>query len=74
MTEQTVTILEGGILPIPDSIAKKLGINTGDFLEFTIKDKQVSFKKMEREVTQEEFESNEFLTKVILLNEDSIKK
>ena len=70
MKRETVTILEGGFLPIPDSIAEELNINTGDFLEFTIENNQISFKKLEREVSQEEFEENEFITKVLRLNNE----
>lgn len=73
MKKETVTLLKDGILPIPDSIAEELNINTGDFLEFTIANNQISFKKLEREVSQEEFEENEFITKVVLLNEEASK-
>ena len=73
MKKETVTLLKDGVLPIPDSIAEELNINTGDFLEFTIANNQISFKKLDREVSQEEFEENEFITKVVLLNEEASK-
>lgn len=69
----TIKILDGNILPLNDKLCDELNLNIGDILEFKIgENKEVSFKKVDREVSTDEFESNDMLVKVEEL--EDIKK
>jgi bifunctional DNA-binding transcriptional regulator/antitoxin component of YhaV-PrlF toxin-antitoxin module len=69
MSTHTVTMLENGLMPLPDKMLEELNIKDGDILEFSYVNNQILFKKVEREVSEEELESNEFLSLVILLDD-----
>ena len=60
-----VTIKEGNILPLSDDIVKTLNLKIGHILEWKLSEnKTVILEKVNREISKEEFDSNEMLVKV----------